>query len=281
MPTLSSNPLAKHFRQPALYIKLPSQGRWYPEGSLDLPVSGEIPIYPMTAKDEITMKTPDALMNGASTMMVIESCCPNIKDAWKMPAVDIDPILIAIRLATYGNSMDFTANCPHCGTENERALDLNFILDKVTVADWSKPVITNNIEIHLKPQTYEDFNKNNIVNFEEQRIMKMIQDENVSDSEKIQNFGELFKKLIATGIEQVSKSIDGIKIEDGTYVTDKEHIREFLENCDRKIWNDIKNHLAEIQNSINYNQITIECENEECKKEFITPFVFEQSNFFD
>ena len=108
MSTLSNNPLAKHFRQPVLYLKLPSGGKWYPEGSLDLPVTGEIPVFAMTARDEITFKTPDALMNGSSTVQVIESCCPSIKDAWKMPAVDLDPVLIALRLATYGKELEFT-----------------------------------------------------------------------------------------------------------------------------------------------------------------------------
>ena len=31
--------------------------------------------------DEITFKTPDALLNGQATVDVIQSCIPNIKDA--------------------------------------------------------------------------------------------------------------------------------------------------------------------------------------------------------
>ena len=69
----SQNPLAKHFRQPILYLKLPSNGRWYPEGSVELPVTGEIPVYAMTARDEITLKTPDALMNGTSTVAEVNT----------------------------------------------------------------------------------------------------------------------------------------------------------------------------------------------------------------
>mgnify|MGYP005661920895 CR=1 FL=1 len=30
---LGQNPLQKHFRQPKIYLKLPSQGRWYPNGA--------------------------------------------------------------------------------------------------------------------------------------------------------------------------------------------------------------------------------------------------------
>ena len=59
MSGLSNNPLAKHFRQPVMYIKLPSQGRWWANNAIEIPVTGEIPVYAMTARDEITFKTPD------------------------------------------------------------------------------------------------------------------------------------------------------------------------------------------------------------------------------
>lgn len=170
MSTKPANPLAKHFRQPVLYIKLPSGGRWWAENSLELPVTGEIPVYAMTARDEITMKTPDALLNGSSTVQVIESCCPSIQDAWKMPTVDLDTVLLAIRLATYGKAMDFTANCPHCSTANEKTLDISVILGNIRLADWTTPVQAQGLEIVLKPQTYQEYNTNNLNNFEEQKL---------------------------------------------------------------------------------------------------------------
>jgi phage FluMu protein Com len=283
MSTLSTspNPLLKHFRQPVLYTKLISNGRWYPEGTLEMPVTGEVPIYAMTARDEITMKTPDALLNGAGTVAVIESCCPSIKNAWKVPAVDIDPLLISIRIATYGKEMEFTAVCPHCKTVNEKALDLSIMLDRITVADWVTPIKIAGLEIILKPQNYEELNKNNLLNFEEQRIMKVVTDDNLTDEEKTAKFGEMFKKLVETGISQVSKSIAGIKTENGVVVEDPKFIMEFLENCDRAIWDAVKDRLTEIQTQSKHSDITITCVNEECVKEFVTPFVFEQSSFFD
>ena len=46
------NPLAKHFRQPSIYIKLPSNGAFYDDSVVNLPHNGELPVYPMTALDE-------------------------------------------------------------------------------------------------------------------------------------------------------------------------------------------------------------------------------------
>ena len=60
----TGNPLAKHFRQPSIYIKLPSEGVWYDESIITISESGEVPVYPMTALDEITYRTADALFNG-------------------------------------------------------------------------------------------------------------------------------------------------------------------------------------------------------------------------
>jgi hypothetical protein len=280
MSNLSANPLAKHFRQPAMYLKLPSQGRWWPEGSLDLPVTGEVPIYPMTARDEITMKTPDALMNGTSTVNVLQSCCPSIVDAWKMPAVDVDPVLIAIRVATYGKAMDFTAVCPHCGTVNEHAIDLTVMLSNSSPADWSQPVKINGLEITLKPQSYEDYNKNNLLNFEEQQLMKLVQDESLSEADKTKQFEVLFQRLIETGISQITKSIDNIKLEDGTVVKQSDYINEFLDNCETAVWDAIKAQLEKIKKQSAFNEITLTCTNDPCSKDFVTPFVFEQSNFF-
>ena len=234
----------------------------------------------MTTKDEIILRTPDALLNGESVVQVIESCCPNIKDAWKMPAVDLDTLLIAIRIASYGKEMDFTAVCPHCTTQVEKAIDLTVMLGKITCADWNQPVQVDGLEIVLKPQSYEDYNKNNMVNYEEQRLLQLVQDENLDEAEKSRQFDVLFQKLIETSIAQISRSIAGIRTEDGVLVTEPEFIREFLDNCDKRIWEHIKARLDQIRDETSWNQINLTCENPECRKDYVTPFVFEQSNFF-
>ena len=99
-----SNPLQKYFRQPKLYISLPSKGAFYPIGALEMPENKEVPVYAMTAKDELVFKTPDALLNGQATVEVIKSCIPAIKDPWNIPSIDLDTILVAIRMATYGEN---------------------------------------------------------------------------------------------------------------------------------------------------------------------------------
>ena len=70
------NPLTSLMRQPKIYIKLPSNGRFWAPGSLDTPPNGEYAVYSMTARDEMMLKTPDSLLNGQAIVDVIEHCVP-------------------------------------------------------------------------------------------------------------------------------------------------------------------------------------------------------------
>lgn len=276
----SQNPLFKHFRQPQIHLKLPSGGRWWAAGSLELPVTGELPIYAMTAKDELTVKTPDALLNGSSTVDVIHSCVPAIKDAWKLPIVDLDAVLIAIRIATYGEGMEFASVCPHCGTKNEHMADLTTLLGQIECPDFEQTVKIDGLEIFLKPQTYQEFNKNSMKSFEEQRLIAVVQNEDLSETEKVAKFNSLFKNLVSATVDQVVSAVAGIRTEDGVLVEDRAQLVEFFSNCNRPIWVAVKDRLAKLADSSALRHIPVKCENIECEKEYDTPLVFELSSFF-
>ena len=165
-----ANPLARHFRQPSIYIKLTSGGQFWKEGAVDLPAMGEIPVLPMTAKDEITLRTPDALINGTSVVQVIQSCCPNINDAWEMPSIDVDSTLIAIRIASYGPKMSITATCPKCNEEHDYDVDLQEALADIKAPDYNQTITSpDGLEFKFRPLTYLQVSKAGVVQFEEQQ----------------------------------------------------------------------------------------------------------------
>ena len=70
---MTQNPLQKFFRQPKIYISLPSKGIFNKLGSIQGDFSN-LPVYGMTGMDEILMKTPDALLSGETTARIFESC---------------------------------------------------------------------------------------------------------------------------------------------------------------------------------------------------------------
>ena len=111
---------------------------------------------PMTAKDEIRFKTPDALMNGQGVVDVIESCVPDINDAWQIKSYDLDTILIAIRIATYGETMEINFNVPGANENVSHTINLPSILDQIRVNTKVDTEFTlkDGLKIKMRPLTY-------------------------------------------------------------------------------------------------------------------------------
>ena len=139
--TNKTNPLANHFRQPKLYMKLPSGGLFNTDKDLDFPENKEIAIFPMTAKDEIMMKNPDALLNGEAVLQVIKSCVPSALEPRELTNIDVDALLMGIQSATYGDDMEVSTKCQYCekeltgSTSIQEALDQIDPLEEVTIAN--------------------------------------------------------------------------------------------------------------------------------------------------
>lgn len=278
----SQNPLAKHFRQPAIYIKLPSQGQFWADGSLNLPANGEIGIMPMTTKDEITLKTPDALINGQGVIDVIKSCCPSIADPWQAPNIDVDSILIGIRIASYGNQMDFTSTCPHCEQSNDYAIDLGNTLSSVQAPDYNTPLTINGLKIKVKPQPYFSFNRTNMIAFEEQQLLRSLSNiESGSDpAGASEQFQKHLNKVIELNTALLSNSTESITTADGEVVTDQQHITEFYNNADNKMIKQVQDSITKLNESGAIKPVNVNCNNEECGKEFPISLTFDYASFF-
>lgn len=274
---MNTNPLARHFRQPAMYITLPSQGRFYPDGTVDYPESGEIPVFPMTALDEISYRTPDALFNGNATVDVIKSCVPNIKDPWQMPNTDFDTVLIGIRIASNGEKMDIATVCPHCQTESEFEVDLIQLLGRIQPVDYSTPVVLGDLEIYLKPLSYKRVFDNQITQFEEQQ--KIQQFSQNPSQESVDLLANTLKNLNSLAIASLVESIHYIKDGD-TIVAEKGFIDEYVRNAPKESFNAISAKLGQIREKNEIPPFEVTCTNEECQKTFTAPFTMDSANFF-
>lgn len=275
----STNPLAKHFRQPVLYIKLPTEGQYWEEGSLELPANGEMPVYPMTAKDEIMIRTPDALLNGDSVVQVIENCCPSIKDAWKIPGPDVDAILVAVRIASYGPDMGIDTKCPYCEHDNRHEIELPPILHSYKCPDYNKSKEIGDLKIKLKPLNYYQQNKRNTSRFEEDRIMMTINDESINDDTKMKMFNEQLERLVDINISTVAASTQFIELPNGDRVIDPDHILEYFQNCDNSVFKKLLGHIETITKDTEVPKVNLACES--CEKEYSTGLEFDYANFFD
>lgn len=275
---MNSNPLSQYFRQPAIFIRLPSNGNFYPPNALEHTVNNEYPVLPMTTVDEITYRTPDALFNGQAVSSVIQSCVPNIKNAWEIPSVDLDTILVAIRIATYGNELDLNSTCPQCETESEYTLDLVQILSSINSIDYSKPLAIGDLEIYFKPLSYKQMNENSLTQFEEQRALQSLEDLDPNDQSRIQQLGEVLKKINSVTTKALAQSISIVKTPTA-HVTEFEHIAEWLNNCDRKTTTTIRDFIIQSKQRSELQPMHIKCTN--CSHEYDQPFTLNMTDFFE
>jgi hypothetical protein len=278
MSTLSNNPLTAFFRQPKIFISLPSKGKFYPEGSLSLNEMGELPVFAMTARDELMFKTPDALLNGTSTVEVIKSCIPGITDPWNMPSMDLDAVLCAIRIATYGVTMEMTSQCPKCNHVNDLVLDLRRVLDNLKELNFKTEILINDsILIKLHPLTYKQITDASLKAFEHQRIFSIINDENISEEQKLKMFQESFVKLTDLTIDTITECIASVETSAGA-TDNKAFISEFLRNTDKLVFEEINKAIEGSKKSASMPELDTKCR--ECEHEYKVSITLDQSDFF-
>jgi len=278
MASNPNNPLAKHFRQPAIYLKLPSGGTYWPDDAIKLPLNGEVAIYPMTTKDEITLKTPDALMNGAGVISVIQSCCPDILDAWRMPSIDVDAVIIAIRIASFGHEMPFNARCPACDNFDDYAIDLRMVLDNIRMPSYDDPVAVDSLKIKLYPQPYFSLNKTNQAQFEEQKLLQAIENTSMDETERSVMINDQMAKIVNIGLQTLVDSTEYIETDDGTQVRDKTFINEFYTNSSTTVTKAVQAKLANLNTEGAVKPVHVNCA--ECSKPFDIQITFDYAAFF-
>jgi hypothetical protein len=282
--TNQNNPLMRFMRQPKIYISLPSEGKYWKEGSIEIPENGQIPVYSMTAKDEIMFKTPDALMNGQAVVDVLQSCIPDIKNAWACPSIDLDLLLIAIRIATYGDKMIVSYKVPNINEDSEYELDLHTFIDQASQIQWIEQVpIDDEMIVFVKPLTYKHMSTISQRSFETNKIMQIATDQTMTEQQKAVLISDSFKTLTDLTTDMMVGSIFKIKTPDSD-VTETRYIKEFIENSDKSFVDTIQSHINDLksQNEIKPMMLTTTIEQQEqgAPATFEVPINFDNTTFF-
>jgi hypothetical protein len=276
---MNANPLKQYFRRPEIYLKLPSGGKFYPADSIDLPDNQELPVYPMTAIDEITSKTPDALFNGSAVADIIKSCVPAIKDPWSMPSMDLDAILLAIRSATNGNELEINSTCPSCTEESKYGINLASLLGTIKSDDYDNPLVIGELQIKFKPLTYKEANAGNMSQFLMQRQVREFQLVTDEDEEaRNKKSSELMKVIQKLNIDLIANTVESISVGDEK-VNNREHLHEFIEKCDRNAFEKIRTHVTNIRQSSTIQPQKLRCVS--CSHEYTQELALNITDFFE
>lgn len=272
---MENNPLQKYYRQPKIYLDLPSKGNFYAKGTIDGDPS-KLPVFGMTAMDEIMFKTPDALFNGEATVQVIKSCIPGLLHPWTMPQLDVDACLIAIRIATYGEKLETSFTCSSCGEDNKFDLNLNKSLEYYLSLDYESQIIVGPMMVTVRPLTYKEATDINTKSFELRRQLYNVS--TLEDEElKNQTLNEIYKKIADLSAKGFTTAISKIEVEDSV-VEDQNYIQEWLKNSDKDFFDAIKAQLEKNNEKWSLKSQLVECVS--CKKENKVSFGLDNSDFF-
>ena len=270
----AQNPLKQFYRAPKLYVNLPSRGKF--NKVADETITGEIPVYAMTSKDELLMKNPDALLNGDAVVEAVKSCAPNIKSPKELPVCDIDLLLIAIRMATFGEFMEAKLKSPHTDKLGTYDINLNNIVESVgEIPAENNVTLANGCTVYVKPFTYELQTQINLVAYDQATALKNVGE---VSSATAQQFKSMFTKLAEINTDVIAKSIYQIKTPDGDVVTDTDHIKDFLANLESRDAKIVDGKIDELNKSGTSLKQEVICK--ETEKPFEADIRLDPSDFF-
>jgi hypothetical protein len=277
------NPLLQGLKLPGRIFQLPSKGVFYHNGELAPDVKeGEVHVHPMSALDEINMKNPDQLFNGAAVETVFKRCVTGVLKPTALLAKDVDAIMLFLRTVTYGPEFEFIANhrciSPKLNPETKEPVldegknpimiagkDHSYIADidamingmkliDATVVDQLNTVhLLNGQVVKLRPNRYSHVLELIKANENKQEVTVTDQQENLI--------------MLLMG---VLESVDSI--------TNPEHLREWLSVLPSPFVNKIAEKIAGVNSWGSDHHTTCKCK--DCGAEFTVEVPINPVSFF-
>ena len=198
---------------------------------------------------------------------------------------DTDTILLAIRIATYGETMDIAYAVPTINESQSTTVNLPALLDGVSGIEPKDYATTKSgFKIKIDPLTYDKLSKIQVAQFEQQKIYSNVAESGLSESQKSERFATSYRKMQDINIELLIDSIAEITTPDNTVVTDGKQIFEFIANVDTKITREIELVLGDLRSQCSMKPIQLKATEEQIKKgapaSYEVPVTFDTANFF-
>ncbi len=277
------NPLSKYTKVEVLYTKLPTNNVIkYPQGVLESD-SVECGVCARSARDELAFNNPDALMNGEAVVNVIQNCVPNVINARELYVPDVELLLIAIKVATKETEYHIEAKCPVCDHHGSFERNLKFLLDSAGEMETQPELLLEDaggLLIKFRPQKWGEFSKFGQAMFQEQKQAQVLEkNDTMSEEDKMKVFKDIFERMTQLSFDIMVATIDSITTPDGSEVTDKGFIKEWLGTQPSYVLREIRTVTDELNNFGVSHEMEVGCS--ACNHEWtLTDLQFDPSHFF-
>ena len=191
---------------------------------------------------------------------------------------DIDAILIGIKAAGGQDSLTVESTCPKkdCDTTEDYAINLQNLLRSIKSGDYETPYKVGELEIYFKPIDYKVMNEISLEQFNIQaKYSRLVEMEN--NAERIKANQEALRDITEITMNVLTAAIDKIGSPDGD-VKEKEHIVDFLKNCDTKTYEGIRDHNGELRAESTIRSLDMKCAT--CGHEYTQGFTLNATDFF-
>jgi len=120
--------------------------------------------------------------------------------------------------------------------------------------------------------------------FEQQKIVASVTSSALTEEEKTKRYADAYKNLTELNFEMLSSTFTKVTTPEGEAVTDKGQIKDFLNNTDSKIVNEMQDEMIKLRAQAQVKPIMLKATDEQIKKgapvSFQVPLTFDNSNFF-
>jgi hypothetical protein len=209
---------------------------------------------------------------------------PAIKDPWQMPSIDVDSVLIGIRIASYGPNMTVTSTVPKTKSKQDHEINLMSLLEsrKQPIID-TKVMLGNGVTIVVKPSSYREMQSIRRETFEKQRLSRTINNSDMDEEAKEKEFNKIFANLTMLNVQTLTDNIDTIVTPEGTF-NDMASKQEFVNNVELKHVNMIRKKVDEINVIGSLPKYKVQTPEEDVKKgapeSYEVPVMLDNSDFF-
>lgn len=184
-------------------------------------------------------------------------------------------------MATNGNNMDISSQCPECKKESDYSIDLGQMLGSIVDETKNTEVEVDGAVVYVRPYRLDSQMKGNIHKFHTARMERVLNNETMGHAEREQIFNEALATASALTVSIVTENIDKVVItkdDSPIEVTNKDHILDWVKNMDTKTYNLISNHIKQLSQSSLNNTFSVVCEH--CQQKYNTELELDPVSFF-
>lgn len=265
---MSKNPLIEDLVEneafPAVSIALPSGGRWYDNSVLEEGVDPlDVPVGVLGVLAEQNYRDPWLILSGESIPRMLRTVCPVVLQPNELCEMDLEAILLAARLVSYGPTLEIMHTCvgpkpentdekektkdtdesdeefEHtCGFKNTVVIDVNeHIMRYAPMEDNAVTYYTLKLErfnqtVQLRPMPYKNVIGLIKDNIQRERQFKGMDSYDINDlvtnPEALKQYTQIVDMTTESSVDSIVASIFCVESAKGKRVNGEDFIKEWL-----------------------------------------------------